>query len=42
MGQSPEEAQHALHDVFDMIVDEFAEKKQPLPDDVQLTVEHAR
>ena len=42
IGCTPEEAQHELHDVFDMIAGEFAGKNQPLPDDVQLTVAHAR
>jgi predicted RNase H-like HicB family nuclease len=42
IGRTPEEAHHELHDVFDMIAEEFAGKNQPLPDDVQLTVAHAR
>jgi predicted RNase H-like HicB family nuclease len=42
IGRTPEEAQHELNDVFDMIAEEFAAKNQPLPDDVQLTVAHAR
>ncbi len=42
VGKSPEEAQSELHNVFDMIADEYRERGQPLPDDVQLTISHAR
>lgn len=42
VGRTPEEAQRELHNVFDMITEEFAERGQPLPDDVELTVTHAR
>ena len=42
VGKTPEEAQHELHNVFDMISEEHAERGQPLPDDVELTVAHAR
>ena len=41
LGQTPDEAQHELHHVFQMISDEFAEVGKPLPDDVQLTIAHA-
>ncbi len=41
IGRTWEEAQHELHNVFDMIAEEFAESGRPLPEDVQLTVEHA-
>ena len=42
IGNTPEEAQRELGNVFDMIAEEFAENGKPLPDDVQLTVAHAR
>ena len=42
IGRTPEEAQRELHNVFDMIAEERAERGEPLPEDVQLTVAHAR
>jgi predicted RNase H-like HicB family nuclease len=42
MGRTPEDAQHELHEVFEMISEEYAERGQSLPDDVELTVSHAR
>jgi predicted RNase H-like HicB family nuclease len=42
IGRTPEEAQRELHNVFEMIAEEYAERGQSLPDDVQLTVAHAR
>ena len=42
VGNTPEAAQQELHNVFDMIVEEFTERGQPLPEDVELTVAHAR
>jgi predicted RNase H-like HicB family nuclease len=41
-GRTPEEAQSELQHVFDMIAEEFAEAGKTLPNDVQLTVVHAR
>jgi predicted RNase H-like HicB family nuclease len=42
IGHTPEEAQHELHNVFEMISEEYAELGKPLPDDVKITVTHAR
>ena len=42
IGRTPEEAQGELHNVFEMIAEDFAESGKPLPEDVQLTVAHAR
>ena len=42
IGRTPEEAQRELHNVFDMIVEERAGRGESLPDDVELTVAHAR
>ena len=41
-GQTAEEVREALGDVFEMILEEYAESGQALPDDVELTVAHAR
>lgn len=41
IGQTPEEAQAELRNVFDMIVEEYAEQGKALPSDVQLKFEHA-
>lgn len=41
IGQTPDEAQHELQNVFDMIAEEFSERGQPMPEDVQLTFAHA-
>jgi len=41
IGGTPEEAQQELHNVFDMIAEEYAEEGRSLPEDVQLTVGHA-
>lgn len=42
IGATPEEAQRELQNVFDMIAEELAESGKPLPNDVQLTIAHAR
>ena len=42
IGRTPEEAQHELHNVFEMISEEYTERGQPPPNDVELTVTHAR
>jgi predicted RNase H-like HicB family nuclease len=42
VGPTPELAQQELHNVFEMISEEFTERGQPLPEDVELTVAHAR
>lgn len=42
VGSTPEQAHQELHNVFDMISEEFAERGQSLPEDVELTVAHAR
>jgi predicted RNase H-like HicB family nuclease len=42
IGSTPEQAQRELQNVFDMIAEEFAEGGRQLPNDVQLTVAHAR
>ena len=42
IGRTPEEAQRELHNVFDMMVEEYAGRGEPLPDDVELTITHAR
>jgi predicted RNase H-like HicB family nuclease len=42
IGATPQEAQQELHNVFAMIVEEFVERGQPLPEDVELTIAHAR
>lgn len=42
IGATPEQAQRELQNVFDMIAEEFAESGRPLPNDVQLSVLHAR
>jgi predicted RNase H-like HicB family nuclease len=42
IGRTPEEAQHELHNVFGMIAEEHIERGVSLPDDVELTVAHAR
>jgi predicted RNase H-like HicB family nuclease len=41
MGNTPEEANSELAAVFDMIVEEYAEKGRPLPPDVRSLVAHA-
>ena len=41
IGQTPDEAQHELQNVFDMIAEEFSGRGVSMPDDVQLTVAHA-
>jgi len=41
IGSTPEEANAALADVFDMIVEEYAEEGRPLPPDVRSLVAHA-
>ncbi len=41
IGATLEEAQKELQNVFDMIVEEYAESGKPLPNDVQLTIAHA-
>jgi predicted RNase H-like HicB family nuclease len=42
IGWTPQEAQQELHNVFEMISEEYAERGKPLPDDVELTVTHVR
>ncbi len=42
IGATPAEAQRELQNVFEMIADEFAQSGKPLPNDVELTVGHAR
>ena len=42
VGPTPELAQQELHNVFEMISEEFTERGQPLPEDVEHTVAHAR
>lgn len=42
IGDSPVGAQTALKDVFEMIVEEHAERGQPLPEDVKLISADAR
>ena len=41
IGHTPQEAQQELHNVFDMIAEEFAGSGKLLPNDVQLTIAHA-
>jgi len=41
-GQTPEEAQRELGNVFDMIRDEYLQVGQRLPEDVELVASHAR
>ncbi|MFN5516426.1 MAG: type II toxin-antitoxin system HicB family antitoxin [Cyanobacteriota bacterium] len=40
-GETPEQAQAELQNVFDMIMEEFRETGRPLPQDVVLVVSHA-
>ena len=42
IGATPELAHQELHNVFDMIREEFAEEGKQLPEDIVLTVPHAR
>lgn len=42
IGRSPEEAQQELHNVFNLIAEEHAERGQALPNDVELMISHAR
>ena len=42
LGASAAEAQTALADVYEMIAEEYAERGDALPADVELTVAHAR
>ncbi len=42
IGRTPEEAQRELHNVFDMIAEEYQARGQEMPGDVQLTFAHAR
>ena len=42
IGDSPQEAQMELENVFEMIRDEFAERGEPMPADVELTVANVR
>jgi predicted RNase H-like HicB family nuclease len=42
IGSTPEQAQRELRNVFDMIAEEFTDGGRELPNDVQLTVAHAR
>jgi predicted RNase H-like HicB family nuclease len=41
-GQTSEEAQKALLDVFEMIQEEYQEADKELPDNVELVIAHAR
>jgi predicted RNase H-like HicB family nuclease len=41
-GLSADEARSELNNVFDLILEEYREKGQPLPPDVELMVSHAR
>jgi predicted RNase H-like HicB family nuclease len=41
IGATPAEAQSELQDVFDMILDEYALRGEPLPHDVTLAIAHA-
>lgn len=42
IGDSPASAQKALADVFDMIADEYCERGEALPLDVELVAANAR
>ncbi|MCX6901971.1 MAG: type II toxin-antitoxin system HicB family antitoxin [Verrucomicrobia bacterium] len=42
VGQTHQEAQEELQNVFDMIVEEYQESGRPMPEDVQLIEAHAR
>lgn len=37
-GNNPEEARSELNNVFEMIREEYLEAKQPLPNDVEITI----
>jgi predicted RNase H-like HicB family nuclease len=41
-GETPERAREGLNDVFAMIREEYEEEGRALPEDVELTVNHAR
>ena len=41
LGNSPEEAQRELANVFEMIAEEYREKGKPLPEDVPVLAGHA-
>ena len=41
VGESPDEARAELANVFEMIVEEYAEEGRALPPDVQVLVAHA-
>ncbi len=40
-GMTPEEARLELVGVFDMIKEEYSEKRRPMPEDVELTIGRA-
>ncbi|MEI7731585.1 MAG: type II toxin-antitoxin system HicB family antitoxin [Verrucomicrobiota bacterium] len=42
LGATLDAAQQELHNVFDMIVEEYQVQGKPLPDDVELIAAHAR
>ncbi len=42
IGQTLQEAQQELQNVFDMIAEEYQTSGKPMPDDVQLVEAHAR
>ena len=42
LGQTPDEARAELVNVFEMIRDEYKEEGKLLPNDVEVTVTHAR
>ncbi len=41
LGNNPSEAQSELHNVFDMIQEEYQEEGKSLPPDCEITVAHA-
>lgn len=41
VGMTPEEARSELANVFEMIVEEYAEEGRPLPPDVRTLIAHA-
>ena len=41
-GQTPDEARAELRHVFEMIREEYDQEGRPMPQDVELTVAHAR
>lgn len=41
MGRTPDEALAELHNVFDMVREEYQQAHRPLPEDVELTVASA-